>query len=780
MVKRALWATFAVSMLLARPVGAQTVYEKSFSPQLFEPAIGVKDTFFSVEGASTADHLAFGVGLFFNYARKPLVLFSETTQGGGAGGFDITNSKETALIANHLAADVYGALGLRFGWFRLQLGLALPINLLIDGKNIDSQGSPLPAPNEDYSTTNIGDLRVQIKLMLFENLAGFSLAFSPIITIPTGCLAAGGISSCDKDGKLGGDSNISGRPRFALSWQRDKLLAALNVGAIFRQSARVFSSEVSHRLTYGVAAGYQVHKRIFPFAELNGQAGFGTKSDCSEDPLTGKPVCTSTSSTDLDAFPLELGIGAHIGLPKGFQLTGGMGFGLIKAIGSPQYRFMLGVRWAPDLKDTDGDGIIDADDKCPTQPEDKDGFQDEDGCPDPDNDGDMIPDIRDKCPNEKEDKDGFQDEDGCPDPDNDGDGIPDLKDLCPNKPETFNGFQDEDGCPDVPDRDLDGVPDDVDKCPDQPEDKDGFQDEDGCPDPDNDGDGIPDKLDDCPNAPEDMDGFKDTDGCPDPDNDNDGVPDEKDKCPNQPETINGYKDDDGCPDKGKAQVIIKENKIVILKKVYFATGRATIKRISYNLLDQVAQTLAANPQVKGVRVEGHTDSRGRKAANLRLSQRRAEAVRDYMIGKGIAAGRLIAVGYGPEKPIANNRTRKGRADNRRVEFTILDAAPGVAAPPPAAKPAPPVKKAPSKAEQKRAAAAAKRAAALEARKAKREAAKAKRAAAVEARKAKRAAAVEARKAKRAAAKAKREAARKAKKEAAAKKKAAKKAKKKTP
>jgi outer membrane protein OmpA-like peptidoglycan-associated protein len=102
----------------------------------------------------------------------------------------------------------------------------------------------------------------------------------------------------------------------------------------------------------------------------------------------------------------------------------------------------------PGSKDRDGDGIPDNVDRCPDQPEDKDGFQDEDGCPDLDNDGDGIPDALDKCPNEPEDKDGFQDEDGCPDPDNDGDGIPDTLDKCPNEPETFNNYKDDDGCPD--------------------------------------------------------------------------------------------------------------------------------------------------------------------------------------------------------------------------------------------------------------------------------------------------------------------------------------------
>jgi outer membrane protein OmpA-like peptidoglycan-associated protein len=138
-------------------------------------------------------------------------------------------------------------------------------------------------------------------------------------------------------------------------------------------------------------------------------------------------------------------------------------------------------------KDTDGDGIPDDVDKCPNEPEDKDGFQDADGCPDPDNDNDGIPDAQDKCPNEPEDKDGFQDADGCPDPDNDNDGIPDAQDKCPNEPEDKDGFQDADGCPD-PDNDQDGIPDSQDKCPDQPETKNGYQDADGCPDE------IPEKV----------------------------------------------------------------------------------------------------------------------------------------------------------------------------------------------------------------------------------------------------------------------------------------------
>ena len=153
--------------------------------------------------------------------------------------------------------------------------------------------------------------------------------------------------------------------------------------------------------------------------------------------------------------------------------------------------FGVGVSFAPHWTskpelpkvdgDRDGDGIPDSKDKCPDQPEDKDMFQDEDGCPDPDNDGDGIPDTIDKCPLDPEDKDGFQDADGCPDPDTEGDGMPDNLDKCPHEPEDKDGFQDLDGCPD-PDNDNDGIPDVKDKCPNEPETINGFQDEDGCPD----------------------------------------------------------------------------------------------------------------------------------------------------------------------------------------------------------------------------------------------------------------------------------------------------------
>ena len=248
--------------------------------------------------------------------------------------------------------------------------------------------------------------------------------------------------------------------------------------------------------------------------------------------------------------------------------------------------------------------------------------------------------------------------------DRDGDGIPDDKDKCPDQPEDKDGFQDEDGCPDL-DNDGDGIPDKDDKCPNEPEDKDGFQDADGCPDPDNDGDGLFDTVDKCPNDPEDKDGFEDEDGCPDPDNDKDGFLDKDDKCPNEFGVA-----PDGCPKK-YTLVVVTEKKIELKQTVFFDFNKATIKSVSFALLNDVAQAMADNPKIK-VEIGGHTDSVGDDNFNLKLSQKRAESVRTYLIKRGIDGARMEAKGYGENVPIADNRTADGRSQNRRVEFLITE------------------------------------------------------------------------------------------------------------
>jgi outer membrane protein OmpA-like peptidoglycan-associated protein/opacity protein-like surface antigen len=246
--------------------------------------------------------------------------------------------------------------------------------------------------------------------------------------------------------------------------------------------------------------------------------------------------------------------------------------------------------------------------------------------------------------------------------DSDGDGIANNKDACPDDPEDFDGYADTDGCPD-PDNDGDGILDAADDCPDEAEDVDGFQDADGCPDPDNDGDGIADAADRCPDEAEDVDGFQDADGCPDPDNDGDGVPDAADSCPETP--VGVAVDETGCP---KA-VEIKAS--LVLEGVEFESSKAVLTPNSKSTLNEVAESLAAYPEVK-IEIGGYTDSTGPAELNRELSQRRAEAVRQYLIEQGIAPERLIAVGYGEDQPIASNETREGRAQNRRVELKRLD------------------------------------------------------------------------------------------------------------
>ena len=279
-----------------------------------------------------------------------------------------------------------------------------------------------------------------------------------------------------------------------------------------------------------------------------------------------------------------------------------------------------------------------------------------------DRDGDGITDDADRCPEEKGDP-----PDGCPKAkDSDGDGIMDDVDRCKTEPETVNSFEDDDGCPDqVPDKDGDGLSDALDSCIDQPEDVDGFEDTDGCPDPDDDKDGVLDASDKCPREA----GPVENRGCPDTDRDGDGVVDRLDNCPDEPGTAANH----GC--KKKQLAMLTQTSIKILDKVYFNTNKATIMKRSNRLLDNVASVIVNHPEIPKIRIEGHTDDKGKDDYNKDLSQRRADRVRMYLIEKGVPEDRLEAVGFGEEKPVTSNKSGKGRAANRRVEFNFADAAP---------------------------------------------------------------------------------------------------------
>ena len=257
-----------------------------------------------------------------------------------------------------------------------------------------------------------------------------------------------------------------------------------------------------------------------------------------------------------------------------------------------------------------------------------------------DTDKDGIPDNKDACPEVP----GLKEFNGCPD--TDGDGIADKDDACPQVkgPKEFNG------CPDT---DGDGIPDKDDACPEVA----GPKEFNGCPDTD--GDGIADKDDKCP----DVAGPAENGGCPWPDTDGDGVLDKDDLCPE----VAGPASNKGCPEPDE-----KEQKQLnqYAKTILFDTGKATIKFQSAEVLNQIINVLKKYPNSR-FRIEGHTDSTGKKAKNMILSQNRADAVKVYLIQGGIDAGRLESQGFGPEKPIASNKNKKGRELNRRVEINLI-------------------------------------------------------------------------------------------------------------
>jgi len=188
---------------------------------------------------------------------------------------------------------------------------------------------------------------------------------------------------------------------------------------------------------------------------------------------------------------------------------------------------------------------------------------------------------------------------------------------------------------------------------------------------DADQDGVKGKKDLCPYNPEDLDGFEDGDGCPEWDNDRDTVHDACDQCPKQKEVLNGVDDHDGCPDESLAKIDLEKQEIVILDKVYFDLDKDTIKKASHPVLDAVFDVLSSYPSIESVEVQGHTDSRAPDDYNLDLSQRRANAVKKYLMDKGIAGSRLVSKGYGETTPLEPDAaTEEQHARNRRVQFVI--------------------------------------------------------------------------------------------------------------
>jgi outer membrane protein OmpA-like peptidoglycan-associated protein len=452
----------------------------------FTPATGAEGGFVN-EHPAVPFHLGWSLGLFLNYARDQVVEV------------DANDNVIGRPVQTGLTADLVGSLGL-FG--RVELGVHLPLHLIYEGD---------PYGTLDASA-GLGDLRFVPKIALVRRgtldrhfLFGLALP----VSIPTG-----------------NDEALRGAGGVTLGAQ---LLFAGHLG----------------RLGLGMDAGYRwrsQHPAGLPWADgvTFGpwvSVGLTEKLGLRAEALAEKIVGADAGAAD---FPIEVlgGLEYRIG---NVALYGGASFGLTDGIGAPTFRIIGGVRFrknAPERQgfgDSDNDGVLDKDDQAPYEPEDYDGYRDDDGAPDPDNDGD-------------------------------------------------------------------------------------------------------------------------------------GIPDEDDECPE----LTGDATHRGCP--AKTYVKIDNGQIFIFGKVQFHSGSTEIDRNSEPLLDQIAQALDANPQIRKVRIEGHTDNVGGTATNQKLSDQRAVAVKNALVKRGIDGDRLDPRGFGETRPISPNKSPGGRQKNRRVEFIIVETA----------------------------------------------------------------------------------------------------------
>ena len=406
---------------------------------------------------------------------------------------------------------------------RIALGVVLPSVIYQTGTNIADRVSGATA----LPKSALGDVGFSAKAVLLPagELGGFSLAALARVTLPTG-----DPTSYVSEGSATGELRLLSE----LNLVAFSLRATAGVKVRGQETVYV-DQTFGHELPWGGA-----------FVVRPQALGWDDKGRWTWSIEAHGAVALTPSFAAGAASPAAIGAVARY-TPSELSLLAGVEAPLGSAVGVPSVRGVLGIGWAPRFYDADKDGIEDSKDECVELAEDRDGFQDNDGCPDFDNDDDGVGDDTDKCPTEKEDADGFEDEDGCLDPDDDHDGIADVSDACPREAGPDSKDPKLRGCP-LRDRDMDGVYDPDDKCPKKAEDRDGFEDADGCPDPDNDQDGIPDTDDACPLVAGMARQDAKLNGCPSPDQDGDTYDDADDKCPQAAETFDGFEDADGCPD----------------------------------------------------------------------------------------------------------------------------------------------------------------------------------------------------------------------------------------
>ncbi|MFT3707365.1 MAG: DUF2341 domain-containing protein [Archangium sp.] len=412
-----------------------------------------------------------------------------------------------------------------------------------------------------------------------------------------------------------GDGVASVQPRVMAAGQAGMFVWAAQAGFNVR-GASIGSVNFGNELRFAASAGVKVlDQRLTVGPEFFAVA----------------PVTSSGTSR---TFGLEGDLGAHFAITPNWKVGAGVGTGLVNAVGVPDFRALASLDWtmgAPSVTplDEDHDGVADLDDACPHEI-------------------------------------GLASQRGCAAPaDDDRDGIANAMDLCPNQATFGHADPKRAGCPAAEDADGDGVPDSEDQCrdlapvgpmnPKKP----------GCPDRDSDHDGVLESLDECPAQAAGAQPDPAHPGCPLPDADGDTVPDALDQCPNEKGVPSMEKS--GCP----GLVRLEDDLLLTNSPVPFAPGTATLLPKSFPVLESVKNSILAMPSAQKVIVEGHTDSQGQVATNQALSQKRAEAVRSWLIAHGIDAGRLEARGFGMSRlKVVDEKTAADREANRRVEFRL--------------------------------------------------------------------------------------------------------------
>jgi OOP family OmpA-OmpF porin len=503
---------------------------------------------------------------------------------------DAAGAEVAVPVQHQLSLDYLFGIGLGD---RVALGLLLPSVVYQDGDDISDRVSGASA----LPTGALGDATVSAKAILLPagSLGGFALGALARVSLPTG----------DPTSYVS-ESSATGELRLLSELSLVALSLRATAGAKIRGEETVYVDQaLGHELPWGAALV------VRPQA-----LGWDDKGRWMWSVETHGAVALTPSFATAAGSPATIGAVARY-TPSEFSILAGVEAPLSSAVGVPLVRGVLGLGWAPRFYDADQDGIEDSKDECVELAEDRDGFQDSDGCLDFDNDDDGVGDDTDKCPAEKEDADGFEDEDGCLDPDDDHDGIQDVKDACPREAGPDNADPKLRGCP-PRDRDMDGVYDPDDKCPKRAEDRDGFEDADGCPDPDNDGDKVVDQDDACPNEPGIAREDAKLSGCPSPDKDGDTFDDAVDKCPAAAETFDGFEDGDGCPDADEkkpraalARLDEKTSAIIVQAPLAFEKppNALELTEKSRAMLRAVAALLLAKPEltlVVGVRARATT------------------------------------------------------------------------------------------------------------------------------------------------------------------------------